>query len=145
MRDVIDKLAASQGWNDDTLLDLLFNFVKNEQLEDKVARYLEAVIDDEEGQQDLIRPLQESKTKKAEWKERTEKRLPIGMRVAVVASDESRYVGKTGVVVGYDLGVDGDWPGVVVEFGGGMKRDMFYSDGEETDEIVEYLNPNQTK
>ena len=82
---------------------------------------------------------QESPTKKAAWLEEAQRRWPIGMRVKVKASDVQEYIGLTGVVVDYDVGIKGDWPLVGVRFepsiagqpllgGVAPARDGFYDD-----------------
>jgi len=81
------------------------------------------------------------------WLAEAEKRIPVGTRVRVVASDAPEYIGVTGTVADYDSGGDDhDWPlvGVVFDspvqadsFHGGLKaRDGFYCDGGSDDEIV---------
>lgn len=76
---------------------------------------------------------------KRAWLERAQRRIPVGTRVRVVASDLDVYVGALGTVVDYDIGDDGSWPLVGVRFDAaidGMERDGFYCDGASDDEIV---------
>lgn len=84
-----------------------------------------------------MRSLQESVALKKVWRLDAESRIPVGTRVRVVSSDALDYVGKTGLVHGYDVGGRGDYPGVVVAFDDGTGRDLFYCDGYADDEIVE--------
>jgi len=73
---------------------------------------------------------QESPTKKAAWLKEAQRRWPIGVRVKVKASDLEEYIGLTGVVMDYDVGIDGDWPLVCVKFDMPLEppRDGFYDD-----------------
>jgi len=82
---------------------------------------------------------QESPRLKAVWLEEAQRRWPIGMRVRVKASDVQEYIGLTGVVTNYDVGIKGDWPLVGVKFepsiaglpllgGVAPARDGFYDD-----------------
>jgi len=82
---------------------------------------------------------QESPRLKAAWLEEAQRRWPVGMRVKVKASDVQEYIGLTGVVMDYDVGIKGDWPLVGVEFepsiagqpllgGVAPARDGFYDD-----------------
>jgi len=76
---------------------------------------------------------------KTEWLQQVSNRFPVGAQVRVVRSDVEEYIGTTGVVVDYDIGVDGEWPLVGVVFDtpvGGVTRDGFYGDGYSDDEIV---------
>jgi hypothetical protein len=73
---------------------------------------------------------QESPTKKAAWLEEVQRRFPVGTRVKIKGSDLPEYIGRTGTVVDYDLGNDGDWPLAGVKFDGEHTppRDGFYDD-----------------
>lgn len=84
---------------------------------------------------------------KEAWLQAARVRMPVGQRVIVVRSDEAGYIGKHGVVTEYDLGVQGEYPMVVVQFDepvqgvptiwkGGAIRDGFWCDGVDDDEIV---------
>jgi hypothetical protein len=77
---------------------------------------------------------QESPAKKAVWLEGAKKRFPLGANVIVREYDEESYVGLRGKVIGYDLGVNGEWPLVSVGFDDGQ-RDGFYGDGAKDDQI----------
>lgn len=90
---------------------------------------------------------QESPMRKAAWLTDAQKHFPIGARVRVVKSDIPEYVGAFGVVVGHDVGTDGDWPLISVQFDApityaqGRRQDIaagdgFYGDGDSDDEIV---------
>ena len=91
------------------------------------------------------RSLQESPSKKVAWLDDAKKRVPVGTRVKVVVSDVLEYVGVLGTVIDYDLGIDGEWPMVCVVFDTPIKhvgsadptkRDAFYCDGNDDDELV---------
>lgn len=76
--------------------------------------------------------LQECQHCKSIWLRDATESFPEGCHVRIVNSDESRYVGLTGVVTGYDLGSDGDWPLISVTFDDGVainiSADGFYDD-----------------
>jgi hypothetical protein len=74
--------------------------------------------------------LQESPRLKSAWLEEAQRRWPVGMRVKVKASDLSEYIGLTGVVMDYDVGHNGDYPLIGVEFDMPLSppRDGFYDD-----------------
>jgi hypothetical protein len=63
--------------------------------------------------------LQESPAKKAAWLKDVSRRLPVGSlvkgsRAGAVKDHDDRFSGF-GVVLGYNVGVSGDWPFVVVK------------------------------
>lgn len=86
---------------------------------------------------------QESPRKKARWVREMEVRFPVGCRVKVTSSDVDAYVGKTGIVADYDVGVDGDWPLVSVVFDAPFKHDgeVVKRDGFCDDEIERVEGP----
>lgn len=82
---------------------------------------------------------QESPRLKVLWLKATADLLPVGSRVRVVASDVPAYVGARGQVVGYDLGIHGEYPLVSVKFDepiDNTAQDGFYFDAAADDEIV---------
>lgn len=79
----------------------------------------------------MTRPLQENPYLKEIWLRDMREVFPEGCRIRIKESDEPRYLGLTGVVVGHDVGVDGDWPLISVRFDhavGSVERDGFYDD-----------------
>jgi hypothetical protein len=93
----------------------------------------------------MEKAFQEDENAKHRWREDAKWRLPIGSRVRVVRSDVPEYIGAAGQVIGYDIGLNGDWPLVRVAFDRPVRRphtsdetmhDGFYSDGDVDDEIV---------
>lgn len=54
--------------------------------------------------------------KKAAWLSEAQRVFPIGTEVQIKKSDLPDHVGERGKVVGYDIGCDGEWPLISVEF-----------------------------
>jgi len=85
---------------------------------------------------------QESPSQKAAWLEQAQRRFPVGTRVKVRASDLPEYIGLTGVVVGYDVGENGNWPLIDVKFEPSVEGQplrggvMPFQDGFYDDELV---------
>lgn len=76
-------------------------------------------------------PFQENPYLKAIWLRDMQDALPEGCRVRIKDSDEPRYLGLTGVVVGHDVGGNGDWPLISVRFDhtvGSVDSDGFSDD-----------------
>lgn len=80
--------------------------------------------------------LTESPRLKAAWLTDAMCRVPEGTRVRIVASDVSAYINQPGVVIGFDVGTDGDWPLVRIKLDNGT-IDAFLCDGQDDDEIKE--------
>lgn len=80
----------------------------------------------------MTRPLQEDPERKQAWLQNATKLFPVGTRVRVCDSDVDEYVDATGIVTGYDLGLDGDWPLICVNLTYARKA-MFSRTGNEQD------------
>lgn len=94
-------------------------FFKNKSFEELFHRALQAASVPEH------EILQESDAKKKIWLESAKKAFPIGKKIKVITSDEEHFIGKTGKVVGYELGRSGSWPLVRIQLESG-ETDGFY-------------------
>jgi hypothetical protein len=76
-----------------------------------------------------MKPLQENPHLKEAWLRDAREGYPVGTRVRIQESDVPEYLGMTGSVGGYDIGMDGDWPLIRIVFdraAGGVYHDGFY-------------------
>jgi hypothetical protein len=76
-----------------------------------------------------MKPLQENPYLKEIWLRDARQGYPVGTRVRIQESDVPDYLGMTGSVTGHDVGLDGDWPLIRVDFdraAGGVRHDGFY-------------------
>lgn len=91
-----------------------FDSIDNEVLAEgeppRVSPHIDETVDD-------TICLQESHERKRAYIENVIKpEFPLGARVRVIDSDERCYINAKGTVAAYSPGINGKWPGILVEF-----------------------------